>query len=153
MPGALEIQRFLLCRLSTSWCALGLEGLGEVMRPQPVDRLAGLPEFVDGLAVIRGQAMPVVNLPRLLCGASSAPSPQERFVSAQSDGHGLALRVDEVAGIFPLKSEVWHGLPSLFEGVHRDHLAALGSLPDGDLVMLLRRTNLLSAADWESLQG
>ena len=153
MPGALEIQRFLLCRLATSWCALAIEGLGEVMRPQPVDRVAGLPEFVDGLAVVRGQVLPVVNLPRLLCGASSPEAPQERFVTAQSDGHPLALRVDEVAGIFPLKPEIWQGLPSLFEGVHRDHLAALGSLPDGQLVMLLRRTNLLSEADWELLRG
>ncbi|MBX3167229.1 MAG: chemotaxis protein CheW [Candidatus Eremiobacteraeota bacterium] len=152
MSEGLEIQRFLLCRLATSWCALGLQGLGEVMRPQPVERVAGLPEFVDGLAVIRGEALPVVNLPRLLCGSRSPEGTQERFVTAHSQGRQLALRVDEVAGIFPLKSEIWHALPSLLDGLQGDHLAALGSL-DGDLVMLLRRTNLLSEADWEVLNS
>lgn len=153
MSKRVEIQQFLLCRLASSWCALGLDGLGEVMRPQPVDRVAGLPEFVEGLAMIRGLAVPVVNLPQLLCGVTSPEGSKERFVTAQSDGHALALRVDEVAGIFPMTPETWHALPTLLEGIHGDHLAALGSLHNGDLVMLLKRTNLLSEADWETLQA
>lgn len=151
MSEGVEIQRFLLCRVVNSWCALALQGLGEVMRPLPVDRLAGLPEFVDGLAIIRGKALPVINLPLLLCGSRSQADFQERFVTAQSEGRMLALRVDEVAGIFPLEAAMWHALPNLFEQLQGEHLAALGSL-DGELLMLLRRTNLLSEADWEVLK-
>lgn len=152
MSEGAEIQRFLLCRLATSWCALTLQGLGEVMRPQPVDRIAGLPEFVEGLAIIRGMALPVVNLPHLLCGSHSPAGDQERFITAHSDGRQLALRVDEVAGILPLNPEIWQALPNLLDELHGQHLAALGSL-NGDLVMLLRRTHLLSEADWEVLRS
>lgn len=151
MAEAVEVQRFLLCRLGTSWCALGLQGLGEVMRPQPVDPVAGLPEFLDGLAIIRGTPLPVVNLPKLLCGAASTPCDQERFVTAESDGQQLALRVDEVAGIVPLQSDIWNRLPSLWDGLQSRQLAALGS-HQGQLVMLLRRANLLSEDEWKLLR-
>ena len=146
-----EVQKFLLCRLGTSWCALNLQGLGEVMRPQPVDPVAGMPDYVDGLAVIRGNPLPVVNLPRLLCGSTSETGTEERFVTAESDGRQLALRVDEVAGIVPLQSEIWSGLPSLLDSLQAQHLAALGS-HQGHLLMLLRRANLLSEDLWERLK-
>lgn len=152
MLESVEKQRFLLCRLSTSWCALSLQGLGEVMRPQPVDPVGGLPEFVDGISIIRGAPLPVVNLPRLLCGSSSPGSLQERFVTADSDGQQLALRVDEVTGIFALAGEMWRNLPNLLDGLPAEHLAALGS-HDGHVVMLLRRANLLSEADWARLRS
>ncbi|MBN9416671.1 hypothetical protein ABS71_21700 [bacterium SCN 62-11] len=152
MADVVEVQKFLLCRLGTSWCALGLQGLGEVMRPQPVDPVAGLPEFVDGLAIIRGAPLPVINLPKLLCGSASDACDQERFVTAQSDGQQLALRVDEVAGIVPLDSDTWTRLPSLMDGLQSNHLSALGS-HQGHLVMLLRRANLLSEEDWMRLKS
>lgn len=143
MLQSLENQRFLLCRLGTSWCALGLQGLGEVMRPQPVDPIAGLPAFVEGLAVIRGLAVPVINLPLLLCGQNSVPGLLQRFVTADSDGSQVALRVDEVAGVQILDAAAWRAIPSLVEKVHGDHLAAVGNL-HGDLLLLLRRTQLLT---------
>jgi purine-binding chemotaxis protein CheW len=152
MAESVEKQRFLLCRLSSSWCALSLQGLGEVMRPQPVDPVGGLPDFVDGVSIIRGVPLPVINLPRLLCGLTSPGGSQERFVTAESDGQPLALRVDEVAGIYPLAEEMWRNLPSLLDGLQSEHVAALGN-HDGHVVMLLRRANLLSEADWARLQS
>lgn len=152
MADSVEKQRFLLCRLSTSWCALNLQGLREIMRPQPVDRISGLPDFVDGISIIRGLPLPVLNLPRLLCGSTSTAGSQERFVTAESDGQILALRVDEVAGIFALAEEMWRNLPSLLDGLQSEHVAALGN-HDGHVVMLLRRANLLSEADWSRLRS
>lgn len=152
MPNNFSTERFLLCRAAGCWCALSLQGLGEVMRPQPLEKLGRLPEFVDGLSVIRGKPLPVVNLPRLLTGKNSRPSAQERFVTAISEGHRLALRVDEVGSIRELETSIWSNLPSLLEEVHQEHVAAVGSL-QGGLLLLLRRSNLISEDDWESLQA
>lgn len=38
------------------------------MRPLPVAAVAGAPDFVAGVAIIRGDAVPVVDAARLLTG-------------------------------------------------------------------------------------
>lgn len=127
-----------------------MQGLGEVMRAQPVKPVSGLPPFVEGLSVIRGRAIPVVHLSLLLCGAFSPLTDQQRLVTVDCDGHRVALRVDEVAGLQPLEMASWHKLPNLVEQVHASYLSALGSL-GGELVLFLRCARLLSPEEWEVL--
>ena len=147
MSRSVENQSFLLCRLNTSWCALEMQGLGEVMRPQPVDPIAGFPPFVEGVSIIRGEVTPVVDLTGLLCGQGGQFGALQRFVTIHSDGRQVALRVDEVAGIQVLEASIWQKLPALVEQVQGEHLTALASL-GGELLLLLRRAQLLSPEQW-----
>src|SRR5262245_22426163 len=46
-----------------SWtCALRIEDAIEIMRPLPIQPLAGVPDFVRGLAIVRGKVLPVLDL-------------------------------------------------------------------------------------------
>lgn len=150
MSLSMDNQRFLLCRLGACWCALELAGLSEVMRPQPVDPVAGLPAFVEGLSIIRGRPIPVIDLPLLVCGIAASLSGQSRFVSVDLDGGRLALRVDEVGGVQALPASIWWALPELVEKGQSEHLSALGCL-DGELIVRLGRARLLNSEQWEAL--
>src|SRR5579864_4751234 len=68
----------LFVRAGAHMCALALSNVAEIMRPLPIAPLAGAPEIVRGLSVIRGAPVPVVDLGRLL--GSEAQSPSTRFV-------------------------------------------------------------------------
>lgn len=120
----------LLCRVNESVCALPLEHVVEVMRPLPVEALNGAPPFVAGLARIRGMAVPVLDLGRLITGADVQAV--TRFVTVRSEGRVVALEVDDVLGIAPLSGALSE-LPPLF---HDDDgpIAALG---DRDRALLL----------------
>ena len=117
----------------------------ESMRPLPVDPLAGAPEFVLGLAVIRGSATPVVDLAALLTDGVAAPSrstDKPRFVLLRVGGRSVALKVQEVLAIRELEREGLESLPPLWQGQHPPAVAALGVL-DHELFLVLEAARLL----------
>src|SRR5271155_6034274 len=59
-------------------CALPIGHVVETMRPLPTEPVAGAKAFVRGLALIRGAAVPVIDLAHVI-GVSEARAPT-RFV-------------------------------------------------------------------------
>jgi purine-binding chemotaxis protein CheW len=134
----------LLARARGRMCALPLACVVETMRPLPVTPLAGAPAFVRGLAVIRGEAVPVVDLAALLFG----PAVEEptRFVTLRVGDRRVALATGEVVGVRALPT-AGAPLPPLLDG-STAALAALGRL-DGALLLVLEGARLLEDAPWE----
>lgn len=123
-------------------CAVALTDVVETMRPLPVSRVAGLPDFVAGVAVVRGAAVPVVDLGRLL--GSGAEIPPTRFVTARAGGRTIALAVDEVRGIRQLEPG---RLDALAAPVRASLIDAVG-VTGGELLMVVRAGRILSDEIW-----
>lgn len=139
--------RILSLRSGRRVCAVPLEHVMEVMRPLPVEPLAGAPAFVAGLAVIRGQATPVLDLDALLGGNSAAiPAASGRFVTLRVANRPIALRVDAVLAIQPLAADRLAALPPLWQGPHPPAVTALGTL-DRELLIVLETARLLPGDD------
>lgn len=136
----------LLCRLGSYRCALPLGHVLETMRPLPVEPLAGAPDFVTGLAVIRGLPTPVVDLARLLNEQTGQPG---RFVSLRVHDRQVAVAVDEVEGIFPLQPSAQ--LPPLLSQARPQAISAMGQL-DSHLLLVLQTGSLVPPSVWEQLQ-
>ncbi len=137
--------------------ALPLDHVVETMRPLPVEPLPGCPDFVAGLAVIRGEPVPVVTL-AALTGIRRARS--ERFVTiqvhgradgradermsgqarGQTDGRLVALAVERVIGVRRLDAAGLAAAPPLLG--RPDLVAHLGTL-DGALLLVLETGHLL----------
>jgi purine-binding chemotaxis protein CheW len=135
--------RFLIVRAQDWTCALPLADVIETMRPLPVSAVAGLPPFVRGLSVVRGEPTPVISLAVLLGGA--APREAQRFVLLRVPERRLALEVDEVLGLRGLSASELGAVPPLLQGAAGGHLEVLGTL-DGQLLGALRTALLLPAA-------
>lgn len=144
----------IILRARSQLCALPVATVIETMRPQPIVPLAGLPPWVLGMAVIRGESVPVVDLGVLLeVVGQSAP---RRFVLLRTAGCPLALAVEDVVGIDDLdKSTLTNATPLFGHAAdrmagqcvkalavhHRALLAVLDSallLPDGTLPAVAR---------------
>ncbi len=109
------------------------------MRPLPTETPADAPLFLRGVAVIRGNPVPVIDLARLLGQAESIPT---RFVTVRTDGLILALAVGEVLGL-TRDAETGNraSIPLMREGA-QDSNAAIGSL-DHQALLLLTTLRLL----------
>ncbi|HLY12272.1 MAG TPA: chemotaxis protein CheW [Planctomycetota bacterium] len=134
------VNAYLLLRSASRLCALPLSCIVEIMRPLPIRPVQGAPVFVTGLAVIRGRAIPVVDL-RVLLG-SLGPTRPERFVALRVGPRRLALAVDHVLGVRSLPAGAFHALPPLFGGPEAPVIASVGAL-DSDLLVLLQASRLL----------
>ncbi|HVZ36331.1 MAG TPA: chemotaxis protein CheW, partial [Polyangiaceae bacterium] len=64
----------LVCRVRARLCALPVTQVVETLRPLPAERLAGMPAFVTGVGMIRGEPVPIVD-PGLLLGDETRAAP------------------------------------------------------------------------------
>lgn len=137
----------LLCRVATRLCGLPLESVVETMRPLPAEPLVGAPDFVRGVSIIRGDAVPVVDAASLLGGEVAYPT---RFVTVRVDGRQAALAVDEVLGVRTIADDALDDLPPLLDGARDEVISAIGAL-DAELLFVLRSARLVPASVWAML--
>jgi purine-binding chemotaxis protein CheW len=139
----------LLCRARARLCALPLLHVVETMRPLQIDRLAGMPEFVLGLSMIRGESTLVVDCATLL-GDGRAANPG-RFVTLRTGERTVALAVEEVLGITDLSAAL-RDLPPLLRDASHEVIAAIGTL-DAELLLVLNSAQLVPHAVWQAFDA
>ncbi|MCC6998987.1 MAG: chemotaxis protein CheW [Deltaproteobacteria bacterium] len=139
----------LLCRVQRTFCALPLTSVVETMRPLPVQRLGGLPPFLCGVAIIRGEAVPVVDLATLLGLSEDAPT---RYVTLRVGEHHVALAVSEVVGVRALLPARLGELPGLLRDSTAQFVQLLGTL-DERLLLVLNGARLVPDGLWKHLDS
>jgi purine-binding chemotaxis protein CheW len=139
------MQILLLCRVASRFIGLPIEQVVETMRPLPVERLSGAPDFVSGLSIIRGVATPVVDVGRLIAAGESR---WERFVTVRTGDRTVALAVERVDGLRRLPVESFHALPTLLRGAGTEIIRTIRTL-DAELLLVLDGAHLVPEHVWQ----
>lgn len=130
-------------------CAIPLHHVKEIMRPLPIEPVAGTPGFVRGVSLIRGAPTPVVDLKALLeNGENSATC--GRFVTMKLGERQVAIGVDGVVGLRSLDSAQLGELPPILRDVAGDLIEAIG-ICDAQLLIVLRAARILPDEVWTTL--
>jgi purine-binding chemotaxis protein CheW len=137
--GAGEADRtsWLLCRAGAVLCALPTEQVSEIMRLLPIEQIAGAPEYVRGLTVIRGAPTPVVDLGRVIGDQTTQCT---RLVALRAATGTIALAVEAVIGIAAIDAAALGQLPPLLRDAAT--VSAIATL-DTELIVFLRATRLV----------
>ena len=99
--------------------ALGLEHVQEILDRAPVTTLPQLPEWIVGVADIRGVAVPVVDAGAL--DGAKVCRDRRSLVLAMAGCRPVALLIDEVEGIVDVSEEIAAltlDLRRVFEGIN-----------------------------------
>jgi purine-binding chemotaxis protein CheW len=139
---------FLVCRSGPRFCALALADVVETMRPLPVEPVAEAPPFLKGIAIVRGEALPVVDIGRLVNGESEARI--GRFVTVRLGRRHAVFAVGEVTGIREMGADALSEARTVLGDLEPEVIASLGRL-DGQLVSLLRAAPVISDELWGRL--
>jgi len=137
----------LCCRVATFLCALPLEHVVETMRPLVIQPILGAPSFVQGVAVIRGEPVPVVDAGQLMGTEATRPG---RWVTVKAGDRRVALAVDNILSITRLPSGSLRDLPPLFRAANSEAVSKISAL-DTELLLVLRSARLVPEELWTQL--
>lgn len=143
------MEGYLVFRSGQRLCGLPVQHVREVMRPQPVQPLPGLPTFVRGTCLIRGDAVPLVDL-RAFLGDDHSQAPQRLLSLRAGPVRSFALCVDEVLGLRPIETRSSSAFPPLLTGVRDQCIEAIERL-DSELVTVLRASHLIAEDVWAKI--
>jgi purine-binding chemotaxis protein CheW len=130
-------------------CALPVDAVVETMRPLAVEPFPRQPDFVLGLSVIRGTAVPVVDADKLIHGFREAAL--TRFIFLRTVDRRVALAVQAVVGVRSIADESFASLPSLLGAARADLVEAVGML-DQEFVMVLNGARIVPESIWETVE-
>src|SRR5262249_48179377 len=130
----------LVCSVRGRLCAMPLSQVVETTPPLPLERVAGAPDFVAGVAIVRGAPLPVLDAAALLHGGDA---PHGRLVVLRVEGRQVALAVEAVLGVRRLEPAARHALPRLLGDARTAAVSELALLDD-ELLLVLRQACLLS---------
>ncbi len=143
-PGA---NPALIVRVRGALCALPLAEVVETMRPLPIEPLANTPDFILGMACIRGAAVPVVLLSALFQN-DHRHDPSTRFVTLRVGQHCIGLAVQSVVGVADLSQQVFGDLPPLLKTVRTELIQSLSTL-DSEFLVMLDTARLVPDSVWQ----
>jgi purine-binding chemotaxis protein CheW len=124
-------------------CAIPVAHVVETMRSLPTTSLDDMPAFARGLATVRGEAVPVLDLGALL---GLAPADRRRFVTVRAGNRTAALSVDEVIGLSTFDAAELSARPSIVsEGI--EALVSAVAIKDSGLHLLLDAARIVGKGD------
>ena len=140
-------NQLLIVNAAGRLCGVPIGSVLEILRPVAIQELAGLPAYLCGLAVIRGQPTAVVDVSTVLTGLSDGRI--GRYLSMRSEGRPFALRVEAVLGIREVDRRAFRDLPELIEPA-RDLVAGVLALGT-ELLTVLRSSPGFSTQVWAGI--
>jgi purine-binding chemotaxis protein CheW len=148
----------LLAQVGTIVCAFPLMHVVETMRPLPIEPVRGgagsgggatIAACVAGLAIVRGEPIPVVYAAQLLGGAAGGGT---RFVILRSGERRIALVVDAVLAVRAIEPATLAALPPLLGDARREVATAIGAL-DAALLVVLDAARIVPDETWRALDA
>lgn len=131
-------KQVVVFRLGHDRFAVDVGDVREVLRTPPLTRLPGAPGYVRGVANLRGEVVPVVDL-RLKLGAPEGDHEDSRVLVCELEGEAIGIEVDDVQEVSNLDDGHVQAAPRQWadetqaplKGIARvgDHLILLVDLP------------------------
>jgi purine-binding chemotaxis protein CheW len=138
------MNKFAVFRIADEMFGIGLGRVVEIITPQQVFPMPGLPEFLSGVISVRGAVIPLIDLRRRF-GAKPAGR-KERVVIVRFEKEKAGFLVDEIKEILALSPEEISPPPALFKGFRTEYLNGIGK-KDGKIIILLNVDNLLTSEE------
>jgi len=141
----------VLVRSGNLFCALPLESVIETLRSPPITAIAGAPGWVQGVAVIRGATVVVVDL-GIMLGVSSAEVKHARVVTLRVGTRVIALAVESITGVREFDRAMLSEVPPLLLQALPEVLTAIGLL-DGELMLVLDGSRVITEQELAPLKN
>lgn len=135
-------RQIVVFELAGETCGMDIGAVREIIRMPEVTHLPDAPDYVEGVANLRGNVIPVIDLRARLGLEATAPTKETRVVVVDGAEGDAGVIVDAVTEVLRLPADAVEGAASGGKvGSHVEGVANLGER----LVILLNMRAVLSA--------
>jgi purine-binding chemotaxis protein CheW len=130
-----ELLQLVTFRVGSEEFGLDILRVQEIIRLQALTRVPNSPDFMAGVANLRGRVIPVVALRKCFNLADCEPDKQTRIVVVETKGNVLGFIVDSVSEVLRIPADTIGPAPRLTK-VEREYVSGVGNLNDRLLILL-----------------
>ena len=110
----------------------------EILREPKIGEAIGAPDFVEGIAQLRSQVIPIINLSNIIGISTSGEGPEKSWVLvAQAGNRQVGYRVDSVTPILRVQEDAILPAPDIIlSGLRSKYIRGVSETDKGLLVVV-----------------
>ena len=112
----------------------------EIVKPSAITRVPNAPPYVEGIANLRGNILPVVNLRNRLGMNLKEQDDDTRVVVLNVNGAATGMVVDSVSEVLHVDESTIEAPPGVVEGIDGQYLRGVAKTDDGKRLTLILST-------------
>src|SRR5512142_1107100 len=133
------MEKFAVFNIADETFGVAIGRVVEIIKPQKIFSMPGLPAFLSGVISVRGAVIPLIDLRRRFGKEPSGR--KERIIIIRSGQEQMGFLVDGIKEIMSFSAEEMIRPPSIFKGFRTEYLTGLGKKGE-TIVILLDIDNL-----------
>ncbi|MBI5640232.1 MAG: purine-binding chemotaxis protein CheW [Nitrospirae bacterium] len=138
------MQKYAVFRIADEMFGITIDRVVEIIKPQKVFSIPGLPDFLCGVMSVRGAVIPLIDLRRRF--GLEPTGKKERIIIVRFEREKIGFLVDDIKEIMSLADEEITRPPGIFRGFKTEYITGLGKKND-DIFILLHIDNLLTSEE------
>lgn len=136
-----EERQIVVFSLAGETCGMDISAVREIIRMPQVTRLPSAPRFVEGVANLRGNVIPILDLRKRLHQEAVAPDKETRVVVVDGGDGDIGVIVDAVTEVLRIPEDAVEGAGAGAEG--REHVRGIVNMGER-LIVLLDMTKVIA---------
>jgi len=125
----------------------------EIIRQPKLSRIPMSPNYVEGVANLRGMILPIIDTRTRFGMARAEDTDRTRVLVVDVDGNKTGLRVDRVRQVTRvLQQQMEPPPPVIREGMHSDYLESVVKLDEGKRIIMALNPKAICKVSQDNLQ-
>ena len=136
------IRKLISFEVAGQLFGLDITAIREIRAWSPVTRMPGVPDYIAGMANLRGAIVPVMDLAARLGWERTVASERNAIIVVHSAGKSCGLIVESVSDLVELPAETLQPPPALGDAAITAFIEGLAPLADR-MVMVINLAELI----------
>lgn len=129
-------------RLEDQCYAFRIEQIQEIVILDRITKTPQVPDYVEGVANLRGAIIPIINLRRLFGMEPKPVTPETRTIVVNVGKRTMGCTVDTVSQVVRIAADAIHSAPDTVTGHGANYIAGFARV-DEQLIVILEIDELL----------
>jgi len=137
--------------LGTEIYGVDIASVREIIPIQKIVSVPRAPDFVEGIINLRGRVIPVLDLRKHFGFEKKMGDPNQRIVLVEAGSESIGVIVDSVSSVLRIPDDSVEPPAFVIVGPEIEYIYGIAKV-DGDLIVLLDLTRIISDAEKRSLK-